>query len=281
MKNGFKQLDAILRGDATRLSNLERGEIPVSARGLTAVVILLGVLYGLCMGSFAVVRATLGDVGPDVPAAQDAGGQLVAAAVKLPLLFLLTLAVTLPSLYVFNALVGSRLRPRAVMRLLVSMLAVMLAVIASLGPIVAFFGLSTTSYPFMKLLNVAVCAVGGCLGLAFLLRTMHRIVLVQEAEDAGGSGGSSDPAAPAEVAEGKADASGTVSTLAAVKHPGERRARSVFTLWLFVFALVGAQMAWVLRPFIGDPERPFEWLRSRESNFFLDVMQAIGQLLGY
>ena len=270
MKNSFKQLDAILRGDATRLSNLERGEIPVSARSLTAVVILLGVLYGLCMGSFAVVRATLGDVGPGVPAAQDAGGQLIAAAVKLPLLFLLTLAVTLPSLYVFNALIGSRLRPRAVMRLLVSMLAVMLAVIASLGPIVAFFGLSTTSYPFMKLLNVAVCAAGGCLGLAFLLRTMHRIVMVQEVEDASGHANPSTPA----------DLSSDVSTLAPVRHPGERRARVVFTLWLLAFALVGAQMAWVLRPFIGDPQRPFEWLRSRESNFFLDVFQALGQLFG-
>ena len=54
----------------------------------------------------------------------------------------------------------------------------------------------------------------------------------------------------------------------------------VFTLWLLAFALVGAQMAWVLRPFIGDPQRPFEWLRSRESNFFLDVFQALGQLFG-
>lgn len=279
MTNSFKQLDAILRGDATRVSNLQRGEIPVSARGLVGVVILLGVLYGLCMGSFAVVRATLGDGGANAPHASDAGGQLVAAAVKLPLLFLLTLGVTLPSLYVFNALVGSRLRPRAVIRLLVSMLAVMLAVIASLGPIVAFFGLSTTSYPFMKLLNVAVCAAGGFLGLAFLLRTMHRIVLVQDTEDPPAAPPPAPAPAPATTGA-DADATPTVSTLAAVRHPGERRARSVFTLWLLVFALVGAQMAWVLRPFIGDPQRPFEWLRSRESNFFLDVFQALGQLLG-
>ena len=35
--------------------------------------------------------------------------QLFASAVKVPALFFLTLAVTFPSLYVFNALVGSRL----------------------------------------------------------------------------------------------------------------------------------------------------------------------------
>ena len=36
--------------------------------------------------------------------------QVLASMVKVPLLFYLTLLVTLPSLYVFNALVGSRLR---------------------------------------------------------------------------------------------------------------------------------------------------------------------------
>ena len=237
--------------------------------------------------------------------------------VKLPLLFVLTLTVTLPSLYVFNALVGSRLRPRAVFRLLASMLAVMLAVIASLGPIVAFFGLSTTSYPFMKLLNVGVCALGGLLGLAFLLRTMQRIVLVQDDSDRPVPVATATPA-PAPAADLRlpapappptpptpstpptaptaatsvtaatppahsrdATAQGLpVATLTRVPDPSEARARRVFGLWIVVFAFVGAQMAWVLRPFIGDPDLPFTWLRSRESNFFLDVFEALFRLMG-
>ena len=75
--------------------------------------------------------------------------QLVASMAKVPLLFYLTLLVTLPSLYVFNALVGSRLSLGTVIRLLVASLGVMVTVLASLGPIVAFFSVSTTSYPFM------------------------------------------------------------------------------------------------------------------------------------
>ena len=39
---------------------------------------------------------------------------------KTPALFFLTLIVTLPSLYVFNALIGSRLRPLDLLRLLIS-----------------------------------------------------------------------------------------------------------------------------------------------------------------
>ena len=49
----------------------------------------------------------------------------------------------------------------------------MATVLASLGPIVAFFSLSTTSYPFMLLFNVAVFSVSGVLGLTFLLQTLQ------------------------------------------------------------------------------------------------------------
>ena len=98
--------------------------------------------------------------------------------VKIPLLFYLTLLVTLPSLYVFNALVGSRLTLATVVRLLVASLGVMVTVLASLGPIVAFFSVSTTSYPFMLLFNVVVCGVSGGLGLSFLLQTLHRLSIL-------------------------------------------------------------------------------------------------------
>jgi hypothetical protein len=39
-------------------------------------------------------------------------------------------------------------------------------------------------------------------------------------------------------------------------------------------------MAWLLRPFIGAPGLPFEWFRSREANFFVDVVRTMGELLG-
>ena len=54
-----------------------------------------------------------------------------------------------------------------------------LAVLASMGPIVAFFSFSTTSWPFMVLLNVLVYTVSGLLGMAFLLQTLHRLSVVQ------------------------------------------------------------------------------------------------------
>lgn len=258
----FKQLDGILRGDATRVSALREGRIETPIGGLSVVTIFLGATYGICMGAYAVIRTGGAD--------HAAYMQMMASAVKVPLLFFLTLAVTLPSLYVFNALVGSRLSVVSVMRLLVAMLGVMIAVLASFGPIVVFFSVSTESYPFMKLLNVLVAGMAGFLGLAFLLRTLHRLVLAQSVLDT--SSDAFDTAGDEEE-----DPSGALDQ---VGPETTDKARSVFQVWVIVFSLVGAQMSWVLRPFIGKPGMEFSWFRERDSNFFQDVFDSIIKLFG-
>jgi hypothetical protein len=258
----WKDLDRILRGEATRQSALKRGMIEVPAAGITPALVLLAMAYGACMGCFALFRGG----GPAV-------GQLVASTLKVPALFVLTLLVTFPSLYVFNALVGSRLTVTSVLRLLVAALAVMVTVLASLGPIVAFFSVSTTSHPFMVLLNVLVFAAAGCLGMAFLLQTLHRLSLVPP--EPGPS-----PAIEA-VGEEKADLLDAPTPGALERAEDQvlsRHVKAVFRCWIVLFALVGSQMGWVLRPFIGAPDLPFTPFRERDSNFFQAVWQALSGL---
>lgn len=267
----FKQLDGIMRGDATRMSSLKNGRIETPVSGIVFVTVLLAATYGVCMGTYAVIRTGF--------VSNDAYMQMLASAVKLPLLFFLTLLITLPSLYVFNALVGSRLSVLSVIRLLVAMLGVMMAVLASLGPIVVFFSVSTESYPFMKLLNVAIAALAGFLGLAFLLRTLHRLVLSQIALDRSYLSGHDDAVNSADETEEDGDED-TTSALDPVGYETTSKARSVFQVWVIVFSLVGAQMSWVLRPFIGKPDMEFAWFRARESNFFTDVLDSIAKLFG-
>ena len=263
MRRWFRRLDEILRGEATQLSTLKSGTFDVPVVGMTTVLLILGVFTGLCVGSWALVRS-----------AGRAWEQFAASGVKLPLLFLLTLAITFPSLYVFNALMGSRLKIGSALKLLLATLAVMLAVHASLGPIIFFFGTSTTSYPFMVLLNVIVGAIAGILGLTFLLRTLHRLIMVQQMEAFVPL-----PAAPPRKTGAKAEADPEPDTTAAPDESlGLKSARSVFRVWVIVFALVGAQMSWVLRPLIGNPSAPFTIFRAREGNFFLAVAQALGNL---
>lgn len=292
MLKHFRELDRILRGDATRITALRRGTIETPVGGLALISVVLGMLYGLCAACFALFK-------PGGPSYM----QVVASMVKVPMLFYLTLVVTLPSLYVFNALVGSRLTFQSVLRLLVAAMAVLLAVLASLGPIVAFFSVSSTSYAFMLLFNVAVCGVAGALGMKFLLQTLHRLSIARS-EDASGEAELPDepdfdlgprvvaePAQVAQAAEPHASAPapwppvwksvGQAGALTPVKgrKPGSETV-SVFRTWVIVFGLVGMQMSWVLRPIIGAPHLPFAWFRPRESSFFEAVLNALYRLLG-
>jgi hypothetical protein len=273
MFGSWRLLDRILRGDATRPGELREGRLTFPIGGLSVVGIVLAMIYGAFMGCYSIFRAF------DGTTFTGDYRQLSASTVKTPLLFFLTLVVTFPSLYVFNALVGSRLTFVSVLKLLIAALGVNLAVLASLGPIVAFFSLSTNSYGFMVLLNVAVFAVSGALGLTFLIQTLSRLQRSQEAADRVAAAQS--PAADDIPVLELASAADIAAAKRATPPPGaldrtdvgfQRQVRVVFGIWIFVFGLVGAQMGWILRPFIGDPTTEFSWLRRRESNFF----EAVG-----
>ena len=257
LREWFRELDRLLSGDLTRMPTLGEEGIGISPWRLSASITILAMSYGVCMGLFAAFGR--GGPGPI---------QILASMVKVPLLFFLTLLVTLPSLYVFNALVGSRLSLTGVVRLLIASLGVNVAVLASLGPIVAFFSVCTTSYPFMLLLNVVVFAAAGLFGLRFLLQTLHRLTLAatprpMEAPPTAGPGSEAEGAGPREPVRSRLV---------------PEQVTMVFRLWVIVFGLVGAQMGWVLRPFVGNPSLRFSFLRSRESNFFMAVFQALEKL---
>lgn len=261
MEHALKDLDRLLRGDATRLAALKQGKIEVEEGQLPWIVLGLGLFYGLCMGCFALFNKPFA----------DAWAQTLTSMAKVPVLFGATLLVTFPSLYVFNTLVGSRLTLQSVWRLLLSSMAVMMAVLASLGPIVAFFSISTTNYPFILLLNVVVFALAGFLGLKFLLHTLHRLTMVLYHQtpvqmapktDMLGPAGPEMPREPGAIEKIDERAMGA-------------SVRQVFGAWVLVFGMVGAQMSWVLRPFISAPDRHFMLFSPRESNFFAAVTEAL------
>jgi hypothetical protein len=268
VKRFLQELDALLRGHRTGREELASGDVPFALPMSLQAVALLGGVYGLCMGLFALTGER-----------PDAWLQILASAVKVPALFLLTLIVTCPSLYVFSALVGSHLRFLPVMRLLMAAIVVTVAVSASLAPILAFFTLSSKSYSFMVLLNVMLLGASGFVGVAFLRRAL--VGLMQAAHPVVSAAPSAILAPPVEVPAGEGappDPGLYRSALVAQPRiePGEAARREVaglriFRVWIVAYAVVGAQMGWLLRPFIGHPAAPFSWFRPREGSFFLSV----------
>jgi len=251
MKKFLTTIDDLLRGRMTRKEDLAAGKIEVPIGTLILAGLCLGAIYGLCMGLFAVRR----ELNPSYM-------QMMATAIKVPLLFILTLVVTYPSLYVVSAIFDSRLRQGATLRLLLIAMAANLAMLASLGPVTGFFTWSTESYPFMVVLNVFFLGVSGLVGLGFLRKALNAIFEVNADEDA------RKEVQPVDPMEQRL-------------RPRPRKPASlrVFTFWILIYGCVGAQMGWVLRPFIGAPNLEFTLFRSdRDSNFFEAFFHALGKL---
>jgi hypothetical protein len=170
--------------------------------------------------------------------------QALSSAGKLPALFLATLMVCAPTLYFFNLIFGSNQSLSQNVVLMLSGITVTAVLLLSFAPVVLFFLLTTSHYQFFKLLNVGVFAISGMVGVGFLSQGM-RIV-----SDAGGRG-------------------------------GEKR-RFVVRAWILLYAFVGSQMAWTLRPFIGAPSiTGFELFRQLGGNFYANIFASLGEVLGF
>ena len=257
----LKKVDRLLRGEFTREEELSAGKIAVPISTLLVAVLVLGAFYGAFMGLYSVLR----------PEAEGAI-QLIATIIKVPLLFLLTLLVTLPSLYVFSALSGSRLGFQSTLRLLLAAITVNLALLASLGPVVGFFTLSTESYDFMIILNTMVFAISGLVGVMFLRRALDKMFGTTPPTEA-------PPADPPQDDEDDPDMRLIRPTPSPPNAP-RSSSRIIFRAWIIVYGIVGAQMGWILRPFIGAPDHTFVIIRERESNFFEALLGTIGRLFG-
>ena len=268
MASWLRELDDLLRGKKTESTRLAEGTEHILIKPYVAATIVLGLIYGIFMGLFAVLNRT--------PPCFE---QLIASTVKVPALFLLTLVVTFPSLYVFSALLGTRLKLAGTFRIVISATAVTLAVLASLGPITGFFSLTTSSYTFMKLLNAAFFTAAGFIGLGFLLKMLGRLGPPSEEPM------TAEPVGPQTTVASVTGVPPSPYARALPPNPPKARrktgrARAVFSVWLIIYSLVGAQMGWVLRPFIGSPDMEFTWFRARESNIFIDLIRTIGSFFG-
>ncbi|MEU7585702.1 hypothetical protein AB0A95_05305 [Micromonospora sp. NPDC049230] len=95
------------------------------------------------------------------------------SALKLPLLFLVTLAICLPTLYLFNLVFGARLSVRQSLALVMVAITVTSMLAVAFAPISLFFLITAPDYGFFKLLNVAILALSALVGLRFLTGGMQ------------------------------------------------------------------------------------------------------------
>ena len=186
------------------------------------ILLALSALYGAAAGAYA---------GP---------AQAVSSAVKLPFLFLGTLAICFPGFFVIQVLLGSRLRLAQVLALVLGALSLSAILLAAVVPITAFFLLTGANYYFLTLLHVLIVLGAGLAGMAAL-----HDGLAFACEKRG-------------------------------VYP--KKAMTIMKVWAVLFAFVGIQMAWNLQPFVGDRGEPFQLFRRNEGNFYTAVVYSLGKL---
>lgn len=160
--------------------------------------------------------------------------QILLAAWKAPLLILGTVTICLPALFTFNVLLGSKLSMKQTTGVLTITTYIMATVLISLAPIMLFFIISTQDKSFILLLNVAAFAIAGGFGVLMLWTCMDYLT----------------------VKSG---------------YPPNKR---IIQIWTLIYVFVGTQLAWILRPFIGNPGETVLF-RNLEGNFYHAVLYTI------
>jgi hypothetical protein len=188
-------------------------------RFLALAVAALYALYGVSLGLYRGFESVL------------------FSALKLPLLYLATLAVCFPAFYVLNCLYPQRLSARQCLRLLLLATSTNALALASFGPVSLFFALTTSKagYTFIVLLQVAVFAVAALLSVV-------AIGLILRA---------------------------TAASL------GRRLRPSLIVTWALLYALVLSQMSWVLRPWLGAWSLPYAPFRPIGGSFIETIVRML------
>ncbi len=222
----FMIVEVLLRNRQKFFGEIRKSiDLTIKIRGMLITSFLFLAIYGAVMG------------------AGHSFLQTITSMVKLPILFLATLAICAPSLHYLNILFGSRQTILQTIALVLTGISTMAVLLFSFAPITLFFLLTSSRYEFYKLLNVFFCALSGFLGVGFLREGIRTVT------NAGTDVG--------------------------------RNTRRIISLcWVLLFAFVGGQMAWTLRPFMGDPSLPFILFADRGSNLYADVITTLWKLIG-
>ena len=201
---------------------------------VAAIVLVFGPLYGAAMGAYAFIigKRSLVEQFP----------QLIYSGVKVPLLIALTVAISLPSFFVINTLLGLRDDFREAFRAIVSAQAGMAVILVSFFPLTLFSYISLastqTSYPLAILVNAAMFGLAS-VSAQVLLRGYYQTLIERN-----------------------------------------RRHLWMVRMWILVFAFVGIQAGYVMRPFIGDPNLPPTFLRKDSfQNAYVKIVELVWQVV--
>ncbi len=221
MINYFSTVISLLRDRQEFLAEIYQGvKLPSKISSLMISSFCFFAVYGAIIGAF---HSPL---------------QILSSAIKLPALYLITLLVCLPTLYIFNVLFGSKQTLAQHFTFLLTAVSVISLLLCGFAPVSLFFLITVNDYHFFLLLNVAIFALTGVLGVSFLYQVMKPVAADHDTDQ------------------------------------GVKVRTNILRFWLVLYGFVGSQLGWTLRPFFGSPGA-FELFRPREGSFLSSVLNSL------
>lgn len=166
--------------------------------------------------------------------------QAIASGIKIMVFFIATLLICFPSFFIIQQVLGSKITSRQVILIILSGFVLASTIALSFAPIVIFFLITGDNYHFLQLLHVAIFIFSGIFGIKLILD--------------------------------------------ALKYACEKKSIypkigvTVFRVWVVILAFVGIQLAWNLRPFLGDKNEGFKLFRKYEGNFYTAIVYSLQHL---
>lgn len=166
--------------------------------------------------------------------------QAVTSGLKLIVLFISTILVCFPSFFIIQQVMGSKMSLRQMVLIILNGFVLTSTITLSFAPIVVFFLITGNNYHFLQLLHVAIFIFAGVFGMKLMID--------------------------------------------ALKYACEKKnvypqlGVTVFRVWIIIFAFVGIQLAWNLRPFLSDKNEEFKLFRRYEGNFYTAIIYSVEQL---
>jgi hypothetical protein len=111
------------------------------------LIILCTVIYGAILGFFV----------KDI--------QILLNAIKIPLLFLLTLYIALPIIFIVDVLQGNKINLSQTTTLILIGFNNIAIILLAFTPLMLFFILTALDYTFIVILNIAICGFAGYFGI--------------------------------------------------------------------------------------------------------------------
>lgn len=187
------------------------------------IICFFAFIYGLVMGSYHSLL------------------QSIVAGIKMIVLFLCTLVICFPSFFVIQQVLGSKMKFRQMVIIILSGFVLTSAIALSFSPVVIFFQITGDNYHFLQLLHVAIFLFSGFFGMRLMIDALK-------------------------YACDKKNVYPQIGV-------------SVFRIWIIILAFVGIQLAWNLRPFLHEQNEDFKLFRKYEGNFYTAIIYSAKQLI--